>query len=243
MAVTLTVDTLGDAVAHALGPRLVSLLLYGSAARGTHVPARSDVNTLLICDAVDEDLFARLDPVVVAWIKAGHPAPLILTDAEWRSSADAFPIEYEDMREAHRVLAGRDPWPGITVRRDDVRRQLEHELMGKLVRLRQARAALRHDPKQLARALVGSAGGFFTMLRAALRLAGQAPPADPASLVRAAGALIGFAPDGLAPLVAHASGGSALRLAPRDALPAAYLAAVARTAEFVNRLSQGVEHP
>src|SRR2546427_6939892 len=34
------------------------------------------------------------------------------------------------------VLAGRDPWRGIVVRRDDVRRQLEHELMGKLVRLR-----------------------------------------------------------------------------------------------------------
>src|SRR2546422_3146565 len=45
------------------------------------------------------------------------------------------------------------------------------ELMGKLVRLRQAYVAL--PPKQLARVVAGSAGGFFTMLRAALRLAGQ----------------------------------------------------------------------
>src|SRR3989454_8936951 len=96
------------------------------------------------------------------------------------------PIEYEDIREAHRVLAGRDPWPGVTVRRDDVRRQLEQELMGKLVRLRQAYVAL--PPKQLARVVAGSAGGFFTMLRAALRLAGQTPPADLASLVPPAAA-------------------------------------------------------
>jgi len=84
--------------------------------------------------------------------------------------------------------------------------------------------------------VAGSAGGFFTMLRAALRLAGQTPPADVASLVRAAGALVGFPPDGLAPLVAHATGGRALRLAAGDPLPAAYLGAVAQTAEFVNRL-------
>jgi hypothetical protein len=237
MPAKLSIDTLGDAVAHALGSRLGSLLLYGSAARGTHVPNRSDVNTLLICDAVDEELFARLDAVVRAWIKGGHPAPLILTEAEWRSSADAFAIEYDDIREAHRVLAGRDPWAGVTVQRDDVRRQLEHELLGKLVRLRQAYAALRGDSKQLARVIVGSAGGFFTMLRAVLRLDGQTPPADAPSLVRAAGALVGFPPDGLAPLVAHASGGTALQLRPGDPLPAAYLSAVARTAEFVNRLA------
>jgi predicted nucleotidyltransferase len=232
-----TIETFAAEVARALGERLVTLLLYGSAARGTHVPDRSDVNTLLICDAADEALFALLDPVVRAWIRAGHPAPLILTTAEWRGSADAFAIEYEDIRDAHRVLAGRDPWPGVVVRRDEVRRQLERELIGKLVRLRQAYAALRGEPKQLARALVGSAGGFFTMLRAALRLAGQTPPAAPDALVRAAGALVGFAPDPLAGLVAHATGARSLKLASRDPLAAAYLDAVARTAAFVHRLT------
>ena len=44
--------------------------------------------------------------------------------------------------------------------------------------------------------------------------------------------------DGLAPLVRHVEGGSALRLegGARDPLVAAYLGAVARTAEYVNRL-------
>src|SRR5205807_1158775 len=131
-----------------------------------------------ICDTVDDALFATLAPAMRAWTRAGHPAPLILTEREWRESADAFPIEYEDMRDAHRLLAGRDPWPGIQVDRGQLRRQLEHELMGKLVRLRQAYAALHEDPKQLARVVVGSAGGFFTMLRAVLRLAGRPVPAS-----------------------------------------------------------------
>jgi len=102
---TMTLEQFTAAVAAVLGDRLVALVLYGSAARGTHVPGRSDMNTLLICDAVDEALFARLEPAVREWGRAGHPAPLILTEREWRTSADAFPIEYEDIREAHRLLA------------------------------------------------------------------------------------------------------------------------------------------
>ncbi len=234
---TMTLEQFAAAVAAALSDRLVALLLYGSAARGTHVPGRSDMNTLLICDAVDEALFARLEPAVREWGRAGHPAPLILTEREWRTSADAFPIEYEDMREAHRLLAGRDPWRGVTVEREHLRRQLEHELMGKLVRLRQAYAALRGDPKQLAQVIVGSAAGFFTMLRATLRLAGKTPPASPDALLREAGALMGFAPERLAALETHARGVGQLKLAPGDPLPLAYLAAVAHTAEFVNRLT------
>ena len=171
-----------------------------------------------------------------AWTRAGHPAPLILTEREWRESADAFPIEYEDMRDAHRLLAGRDPWPGIQVDRGQLRRQLEHELMGKLVRLRQAYAALHEDSKQLARVVVGSAGGFFTMLRAVLRLAGRPVPASPVELVRSAAALAGFTADALAPLVQHAMGGPVPRLVKGDPLAAAYLAAVASTAAYVNRL-------
>ncbi len=236
MASNLTVETLGEAVAHALGPRLVALVLYGSAARGTHVRGRSDVNTLLICDAADDALFDALAPVVQTWTKAGHPAPLIFTEREWRASADAFPIEYEDIRDAHRLLAGRDPWAGIRVDHAELRRQLEHELMGKLVQLRQAYAALGGEPKRLAAVIVESARGYFTMLRAVLRLASQPMPGSREQLVGAAGRLIGFAADGLAPLVRHAEGGATLRLERGDPLARAYLAAVARTAAYVNDL-------
>jgi hypothetical protein len=237
MASNLTVETLGDAVAHALGPRLVALVLYGSAARGTHVRGRSDVNTLLICDAADDALFDALAPVVQTWTKAGHPAPLIFTEREWRASADAFPIEYEDIRDAHRLLAGRDPWAGIRVDHAALRRQLEHELMGKLVQLRQAYATLgRGEPKRLAAVIVESARGYFTMLRAVLRLASQPVPGSREQLVGAAARLIGFAADDLAPLVRHAEGGATLRLERSDPLARAYLDAVARTAKYVNDL-------
>ena len=236
MASTLTVEHLADAFGRAIGERLVALLLYGSTARGTHVPQRSDVNTLLICDAVDERLFEALAPSIRDWTRAGHPAPLIFTEREWRESATAFPIEYEEVREAHRLLAGKDPWQGITVRREDLRHQLEHELMGKLVRLRQAYGTLWGDPKRLGSVIRGSAPGFLTMLRTMLRFSGKPVPVRPAELLSAAAAVIGFSTDGLGPLVRDVEGGPALRLGRGDPLVPAYLAALARTAQYVTQL-------
>lgn len=232
-----TAEAFAQDVATALGARLGSLLLYGSAARGTHVAGRSDVNTLLVCDAVDEALFAALEPAVRTWTRAGNPAPLIFTDREWRDSSDAFAIEYEEIRQAHRLLAGRDPWQGITVRREDLRRQLEFELVGKLIRLRQAYAAAGSDSKRLTEVVIGSVAGFFTMLRSLLRLTGRAVPAASEDVVREAGAVAGFPAAALEDLVAHAAGRARLALAPRDPRAGAYLAAVARTAEFVNGLT------
>jgi hypothetical protein len=195
------------------------------------------MNTLLVCDAVDEALFAALEAPVRTWTRAGNPPPLIFTEQEWRDSSDAFAIEYEEMRQAHRLLSGRDPWQGVIVRREDLRRQLEAELVGKLVRLRQAYAAARSDPKRLTEVVVGSAAGFFTMLRSLLRLSGRAVPTAPDVVAREAAALAGFPATALDDLVAHLNGGARLAFAPRDPRAAAYLAAVARTAEFVNGLT------
>jgi hypothetical protein len=233
----LTAETFAAEVKAALGGRLGALLLYGSAARGTHVARGAGLNTLLVCDAVDEALFVILEPAVRRWTRAGHPAPLIFTEQELRDSSDAFAIEYEEIRQAHRLLAGRDPWPGITVKREDLRRQLEFELVGKLVRLRQAYAAGRSDPKRLTEIVIGSAAGFFTMLRSTLRLSGRAVPAAPEDVVREAAALIGFPATALDDLVVHVAGRAPLALAARDPRAAAYLATVARTAEFVNGLT------
>ncbi|MGH7528950.1 MAG: hypothetical protein ACREMN_01060 [Gemmatimonadales bacterium] len=218
----LTAETFATQVAAALGPRLITLLLYGSAARGA--PGKGGADTLLVADRMDDELFAQLAAPVRAWVRAGNPAPLLFTEREWRESADAFPIEYLDIREAHRVLVGRDPWGGIAVNSAHVRRQLEHELMGKLVHLRQVRAALWGDRKRLAAVVAPTLAGFRAMLRAVLRLAGRADTASGAddAVLRDAAAVIGFSTDGLA----------------GDPDPAAYLQAVARTAEYVNRMER-----
>jgi hypothetical protein len=225
-------DEFGRQVAAALGGRLVSLLVYGSAVRPD---ARGSTNTLLIADGVDERLLLALAPVVADWERGGHPPPIILSDTEWHASSDAFAIEYEDIRAAHKVVAGRSPWDGVSVEREDVQRQLEHELVGKLIRLRQGYVGALEDGRRLTQVVVASVSGFLTMLRTTLRLAGTPVPEAPAEVVLAAAAVIGFPARDLADVVEHAEGRAPLKLEPRDPRAAAYLEAVARTADYVNR--------
>jgi hypothetical protein len=233
---SMTLDTFAGQVAAALGGRLVSLIVYGSAAR-TGAPPRRDgsIDTLLIADGVDERLLTTLAPVVTAWQTTGHPPPIILSDREWHASADAFAIEYEDIRAAHRVVAGRDPWAGVTVQREDVQRQLEHELIGKLVRLRQGYVSALHDGHRLTALIAGSAASLLTMLRTTLRLAGTRVPDTAAEVVLAGAAVIGFPAQDLADVVAHLEGRAPLKLTPGDPRAPAYRAAGARTADYVNR--------
>jgi hypothetical protein len=235
MAAIRSPEAFGQQVAAALGGRLVSVLVYGSAARAGPEAVRGSINTLLIADGVDQRLFTTLAPVVADWERGGHPPPIILSESEWHASADAFAIEYEDIRAAHRVVAGRDPWGGITVAREDVQRQLEHELVGKLVRLRQGYVGTLEDGKGLTQLVTASASGFLTMLRTTLRLAGTPVPDAPAEVVLAAAAVIGFPARDLADVVAHVEGRATLQLQRHDRRAAAYLEAVARTADYVNR--------
>jgi hypothetical protein len=232
---SMTIEDLGTQVSAALGARLVSLVLYGSAARTRGPVSRGSVNTLLIADGVDDRLFTVLAPIVTAWERRGHPAPIIFSEAEWHASADAFAIEYEDIRAGHRVVAGRDPWTGVTVKREDIQRQLEHELIGKLVRLRQGYVGALNDGRRLTALVTASASSLLTMLRTTLRLAGTPVPESTAEVVLAAAAVIGFPATDLADVVAHLEGRAPLALAPRDPRAGAYLEAVARTADYVNR--------
>ena len=227
------VEQFAESVRGALGAHLVSLVLFGSAARrGDGGPA----DTIVILDRVDGAALASLAAASRDWLKDGHPAPLVFGEGEWKDSADVFAIELGDMRAHHRVLAGRDPWAGVVPRDEDVRRQLEQELRGKVIRLRQAYVGAAREPAELGRAVLGSVSGFLTMLRAVLRLARRDAPADRAALIAQAAPLVGFEAGPVTTLAVAARERRAVKLAPDDPAAAAYLAAVTRTAQYVNDL-------
>lgn len=66
----MTLETFATRVAEALGPRLVTLLLYGSAARQSDAGEPPAMNTLLLVDRADADVFARLGAPVRDWVSA-----------------------------------------------------------------------------------------------------------------------------------------------------------------------------
>jgi len=166
-----------------LGDNLITFCLYGPAVRHDTWEGENALTTLLIVRDASPACLRPIADALATWTKKGNPPPLIFAEDGLRSSTDVFPIEIEDMREAHQILRGSDPFLGLTTTREDLRRELEREIRGKLLRLRTEFAAAAPKGKALEGLLLDSIGTFFVLFRAVLRLTGQEPPQTPKTLV------------------------------------------------------------
>jgi hypothetical protein len=235
----MTLEELVAQLRAAFGAELRSVVLYGSAAGGEHIPRQSDYNVLVLVDALD---VARLDAVaavVRAWSEAGNPPPFTLTTEEWRRSADIFPMEYSDIQERHRVLHGTPPFDGVRVTPADLRRQLESEAMGKLLHLRQGVLAAGGDGRRQLELLTASKSTIMVLFRATMRLHGQVPPMDAVELCRQIGHLAGLDVEPFIRVVRHARGEEKVK--PGDARPllTAYVRGVQQLVVHLDRYTPG----
>jgi hypothetical protein len=221
------------------GAGLRCVALYGSAARGEQITRRSDLNVLVLVDSVDMAHLKRESAVARSWSDAGNPPPLTLTVDEWTGSADIYPMEYADILSYHRVLHGTLPRDGVQVRHAELRLQLEHEAQSKVLRLRHAILSAGAAPKAMAELLADSASTMLVLLRAALRLAGEDPPADSFAMLDRVQARTGLNVEVFRRVVRHRRGEA--KLAGDDAVRAAeeYLAGATALARWVDQ--QGVE--
>jgi predicted nucleotidyltransferase len=166
---------LTERLTKAYGGSLVSVVLYGSAAAGDYHGRYSDLNVLCVLERITPRELALGEPIFRWWRQLGSPAPLLLSEEELRTSTDCFPIEFFDIRERHRVLAGRDVAADLAVDPRFYRAQVEHELRAKLLRLRQKAAGVLSDKELLLRLMADSLSTFCVLARHALRLAGFTP--------------------------------------------------------------------
>jgi len=179
-----------DRLDRALGQEY-SLVIYGSAARGEFLAGRSDLNLLLVADQLDGPRLREVGAALGDLTRQGYPPPLLIERGEWGRAGDVFPIEIRDMQAAHQVLRGSDPLSGMQVDPADLRRALEQELRGKLLRLRQAYALHAGDPEVLQAAAAMSVSSVAALLRVTGFLLGMAMPRETAAMLSAIGAAIG----------------------------------------------------
>ena len=215
-----------------------SALLYGSAARGDYFEETSDINLLLVLDDVAPATLRTLRPAFEGWRDATPEPPLVISRAEWARATDVFPLEITDMQSAYRLLRGNDPLAGVQVSRGDLRRALESELRGKLLRLRQGFTLLSGEPEQLGALASRTVPTALVLLRALLVL--ERKPVTPASdaehTVREAAKLAGFAPEALLETVRH-RGMRSWRC--EASVFEGYVEAIERTAVYVDQLHPG----
>ncbi len=219
----------------AYGDKLVSVILYGSAAAGDSDAVFSDLNILCVLTVLTPDELARSGPIFQWWCDLNNPAPLLMTEEEVRKSTDCFPIEFTDIQEHRKVLHGSDPVAAITIDRRYWRAQLEHDLRSKLLRLRQQAAPVMSDGNALLKLCLDSVSTFCVLGRHALLIAGQRTAAGKRSIVRGLALALPGDMEAFDRLVDIREGKSA----PQEADPAAlfrkYLASVEALIAYVDR--------
>jgi hypothetical protein len=118
-------------------------------------------------DGVDLEACARYAP---RWKRQGLAIPLLLPGTEFRRSLDAFPIEYAEIIRAHKRVYGENPFDGVTIAPEDLRRACETQAKSLLLHLREGFLEAAGRPHDVARLLEASVPAFATMLRNVARL-------------------------------------------------------------------------
>jgi len=233
---TMTLDELVTQLRAAYGARLSSVVLYGSAAGGDHIPSRSDYNVLVLLESLDNaQSFVAAAAVARAWREAGNPPPMTMTLEEWRRSSDIFPMEYADILERNRVLYGTPPFDGISVDRGDLRLQLEQQVMGKLLQLRQGALLAGGDGKRQSELVAASLSTMMVLFRAVLRLHGETPSGDNTRTATRVGELAGFDPAPFLRVVRHVHGAEKLSSDQAGQVLSGYLGAIERLNRYLDQ--------
>lgn len=183
-------ESLAAAAASALGGRLVSVVLFGSAAEGA-LRAESDVNVVLVLREFSGEGVAAMRETLRAARAAARVEALFLLESEIADAAEAFAVKFADIARRRRVLWGSDPFATLAVPEAALRRRLRQSLLNLALRLREAWAVHGGTDDEAGR----SAAGFTGPLRAAaasiLALEGAVVPSPKEALRRLAGQLPG----------------------------------------------------
>jgi hypothetical protein len=223
------VGTLVSDLRRIFGERLRSLITYGDQTDGARLTCMAMVTSL---DTADLDACAR---EVHGWHRQGLATPLIMPDREFRRSLDAFALEYGEMVRAHAQVYGHDPFEGMVIAADDLRRACETQIKSHLLHLREEYIEAAGRPQAVAALVQASAPGFAALLRGVARLHGATTSDRAAATLE--GARAARLPDTIVAAVlaleparqAGVSSTDPARLFPE------YLSAVEHLAAFVDR--------
>lgn len=176
MATDAELNTLVQELDEAAGPKLLSVVLYGSAASGDFHARHSDLNVLCLFDRLDASVLSAISATTEAWTRKGHPPPLVFAASELARAADIFAIELVDIQASHRLLHGADLVASIEVPMSLHHLQVERELRQNVVRLREHYLVRPRPRDAVLELMTSSISSFVTLFRHASIALGLAHP-------------------------------------------------------------------
>lgn len=167
----------------AYGDDLISVILYGSGAKGEYVPKKSDINFLVVLTASGIEQLEKALEFIPKWNKRGVAVPLFLTKSYIAAALDAYPIEFLDMKTHNRLVHGEDVLSALQMDKTHLRLQAERELRGKLLSLRQGFLSTGQDRDRLRAMLGATISTFVAIFEALLFLKGEVIPKSKAEVI------------------------------------------------------------
>jgi hypothetical protein len=214
------------------GARLQSLVVYrpASGASGTPTP------TFAVVESMSTDDLRACADRVLGWHEAGLATPLLLGTHELGRALDAFPLEFGAIVADHVLVAGLDPFAGLSISVHDLRRACEVQVRSHLLHLREGFIESRGRSDQIGNLIAASAAPLASLLMSVARLQGAAVATTDATAAAALVERVASLPAGsLSAIVALGShpppSDRARRLFPD------YLATIERLAHYVDQWS------
>ncbi len=169
------------------GGNLVSIIVYGSAVANPGNSKKTDYQLLIITDHLSANDLRQMRRVVGWWTGEGYAMPAFFTAKELGDSLDVYPIEFRHMKRAYLVIYGEDLLAGKEISKSKLRWQTEHELRGKLIRLRSLYLPASLSKDELTRLMTESVVTFVRFMRPLLEIAGEEPPVSRLETVKRVG--------------------------------------------------------
>jgi hypothetical protein len=183
-------DDLVSSLQSAQDGNLMSVIVYGSAVAAPGNPKRSDYQLLIVTERLSARDLREMRPVFRWWTGMGYEMPVLITAEEFGDSLDVFPIEFRHMKRAYRTLYGHDLLAGREASKEHLRWQTEHELRGKLLRLRSLALPAGESSDQLASLMTESVVTFVRLMRSIPEIVGEEPPLGRQATAQRAGEIM-----------------------------------------------------
>src|SRR5678815_5142901 len=184
-----TADSLASDLRGVFGDRLRSVAAYGPHVEGDTTMPLTCLALVASLTADDLNACAALSP---RWERSHIGTPLILPEAEFRRSLDAFPLEYGEVIRTHHIVFGNNPFIDISIAPGDLRRACETQIKSHLVHLREAFIESGGRPGAVASLVAASAPAFMALLRNVARL-NSVSISDRGEVTRAGARAVGIA--------------------------------------------------
>lgn len=142
-SVNKTLDAVVTEAKNIFGDRLISVVLYGSAAEG-RLRSTSDVNLVIVSRSYTPSDATALTGILTLAAAAIDLQVMFLLENEITTASELFAVKFSDISRRHKVLYGNDPFAHLNIPIEALVARLRQVLLNHLLRLRYV-FALRSD--------------------------------------------------------------------------------------------------